>query len=116
MKSLDDSRESKPLKTADGAGDRRLVHVAGLLDAGGMLLAAVFTGIVRSVFVLDSRMSVHRTALVLIAYLVVHMVRATASLALSLHRFASSLTWTWGEIRACARGHVCVKCCWGDDV
>jgi hypothetical protein len=39
-----------------------------------VLLAAVGGGLARTVFVLDSRLSIHRTALVLLAYLVVHMV------------------------------------------
>lgn len=43
------------------------------LGTFGVLLLNVLLGLAGTIFVLDSRMSVHRTALVLIAYLVVHL-------------------------------------------
>ncbi len=43
------------------------------VETFGVLLQAVLLGLAKTVFVVDSRLSVHRTALVLVAYLVVHV-------------------------------------------
>jgi succinate dehydrogenase / fumarate reductase cytochrome b subunit len=46
---------------------------SGILVVFGVLVTRVLAALMRGFFVLDSRMAIHRTAMVLLAYLVVHL-------------------------------------------
>ena len=65
------------LEGDDAARQRRhsMVHVAGSVETIGMTVSAVVTAVARTVFAFDSRVSIHRTGMFLLMYLVVHMVR-----------------------------------------
>ena len=44
-----------------------------LADTFAVMFGSVLSAIFKTIFVMDSRMSIHRTAMILIAYLVVHV-------------------------------------------
>jgi len=58
----------------------KLTHVVGSCEVLSVTFVAVLTAIVKTIFILDSRMSINRTAMILIAFLVVHLVRSRAHL------------------------------------
>lgn len=58
-----------------------LVHVAGSVETVGMAVSAVVTAVARTIFAFDSRVSIHRTGMFLLMYLVVHMVSPNDSTA-----------------------------------